>query len=212
MTLTLLQKSATAIAMAGIGLTWLHTDSAQAALFHFSFTTDQDGAGSFLLDTDTPVSSDIPALLFDADGTVSAEGLYYAGAVSNFTFSSPGAGSFPYPNLDFVVFPDVQTTPSTVLAGIGTLECSLPTNTCPFQLSVDYAGSLAALPGLSSDPNDYSLYSVVGYPEGDITFNELITSTNAAGVPEPTVLPGLVAAGAIGGFSRKRLQMRQKRV
>lgn len=211
MTLTLLQKSAMAIALAGVGLTCLHTDSAQAALLHYSFTTEQDGTGSFLLDTDTPISPDIPALLFDADNNVTAEGIYYAGAVSSFTFSSPGAGSFLYPNLDLVVFPDVQTTSSTVLAGIGTLECSLPTNTCPLQLSVDYQGSLAALPGLSSNPDDYFLYSVAGYPKGDITFNELIKSSNAVAVPEPTVVSGMLAAGAIGGVLHKRLRLRQKR-
>lgn len=212
MTLTLLQKSATAIAVAGIGLTCLHTDSAQAALLHFSFTTDGDGTGSFLLDTETPVSPDIAPPLFGPDGQLEGVGTYYGNAVSNFTFSSPGAGSFTYPNLDFVVFPSVPTVSgSSLVAGIGPLECSLSTNTCPIQLSVDYAGSPAALPSLSSNPNDYSLFDVLGYPDGDVTFDELVTSTNAAGVPEPTVLPGLVAAGAIGGFLRKRLQMRQKR-
>lgn len=211
MTLTLFQKSAVAIAVAGIGLTCLHTDSAQAALLHFSFTTDGDGTGSFLLDTETSVSPDIPAPLFDADGeTLLAEGVYYAGAVSNFSYSSPGAGNFAYPNLDFVVFPGVPAPPFPSFAAIGSLECTL-TPTCPIQISVDYAGSLAALPKLSDVPSDYTLIGAFGYPDGDLTFEERVTSTNAAGVPEPTVIPGVLAAGAIGGFLRKRLQLRQKR-
>ncbi|XGV98858.1 MAG: PEP-CTERM sorting domain-containing protein [Leptolyngbya sp. BL-A-14] len=213
MTLTLFQKTATTIAAAGLGLTCLHADAAQAALLHFSFTTDGDGTGSFLLNTDTVPSGFAPPL-FDEDGGVLDEGVYFPGAVSNFTFSSalPEAESFAYPNLniDFVVFPNTPFLQG-VTAGIGPLECSLPTNTCPIQLLVDYRGSLATLPKLSSDPNDYSLYSVFGYPDGDVTFNAKVTPSNAAGVPEPTVIPGVLAAGAIGGFVRRRLQMRQKR-
>ncbi len=213
MTFTLFQQSVAAIAIAGIGLTFLDTPSAQAALLHFSFATDGDGTGSFLLDTDTPVSPDLSVPLTDTDGNPipEAEGLYYGGAISNFSYSSPGAGSFAYSSLDFVVFPGVPAPPAPSFAAIGTLECTFTPN-CPIQLSVNYAGSLAALPKLSDAPGDYTLLVALGYPTGgELTFEEHVKSSNAAGVPEPSVLPGLIAAGAIGGFLRKRLQLRQKR-
>ena len=136
--------AATTLSFFAIGI-----NSAQAALLQFSFTTEnffntqETGSGSFLLDTETTVSSEIIAQLFDLTGQVFAEGLLYPDAVPNFFFSSPGAGTFNYATLDFVVFPTVSFVPGSVAGAIGLRQCSDPEADCPVSLALEYKGDLA---------------------------------------------------------------------
>ena len=199
--------AATTLSFFAIGI-----NSAQAALLQFSFTTEnffntqETGSGSFLLDTETTVSSEIIAQLFDLTGQVFAEGLLYPDAVSNFFFSSPGAGTFNYATLDFVVFPTVSFVPGSVAGAIGLRQCNDPEADCPTQLTLDYTGSLAELPTLSANPESYSLFDVSGYKAGgaEVTFIENVTSQSSTAVPAPAVFPGVLAAGALGAVYRKR--------
>ncbi len=193
--------AATTLSFFAIGI-----NSAQAALLQFSFTTDQEGSGSFLLDTETPVSSEIIPPLFDDTGEVFAEGTLYANAVSNFFFSSPGAGTFNYATLDFIVFPTVSYAPGSVAGAIGLRQCSDPDADCPIQLDLDYLGSLAELPTLSANSESYDLFAVFGYQAGvaGFTLDESITSQSSTAVPAPAVFPGVLAAGALGAVYRKR--------
>ena len=192
--------AATTLSFFAIGI-----NSAQAALLQFSFTTDQDGSGSFLLDTETPVSSEVIPLFDETGEELIGEGRNYPDAVSNFFFSSPGAGTFNYASVDFVLFP-----PNSVniysLGLIGPSQCSDPEADCPVNLALEYKGDLAELPTLSANPKSYDLFAVFGYQAGvaDFTFNEVITRQSATAVPAPAVFPGVLAAGALGAVYRKR--------
>jgi hypothetical protein len=194
-----------AIAVTTLSFFAIDINSAQAALLQFSFTTAQEGSGSFLLDTETPVSSEIIPQLVDGTGAI-AEGTLYANAVSNFFFSSPGAGTFNYSTLDFVLFPTVSFAPGSVAGAVGLRQCSDPEADCPIQLDLDYLGNLAELPTLSTDSKSYDLFAVFGYQAGvaDFTFVEDITGQLATAVPAPAVFPGVLAAGALGAVYRKR--------
>lgn len=192
--------AATTLSFFAIGI-----NSAQAALLQFSFTTDQDGVGSFLLDTETPVSSETIPLFDETGENLIGEGRNYPDAVSNFFFSSPGAGTFNYASVNFSLFPPNSVNKNS-LGLIGPSQCSDPEADCPVNLALDYNGDLAELPTLSANPKSYDLFAIFGYQAGvaDFTFDEKVTKQSATAVPAPAVFPGVLAAGALGAISRKR--------
>ena len=193
--------AATTLSFFAIGI-----NSAQAALLQFSFTTDQDGSGSFLLDTETPVSSEVIPLFDETGEELIGEGRNYPDAVSNFFFSSPGAGTFNYASVDFVLFPPNLVNKFS-RGVIGPSQCNDPAADCPIQLNLDYLGNLAEFPTLSANPENYDLFAVFGYRAGvaEFTFLEnIISPSSATAVPAPAVFPGVLAAGALGAVYRKR--------
>mgnify|MGYP000013173981 CR=1 FL=1 len=192
--------AATTLSFFAIGI-----NSAQAALLQFSFTTDQDGIGSFLLDTETPVSSKTIPLFDETGENLIGEGRNYPDAVSNFFFSSPGAGTLNYANVGFTLFPP-NLVNDYFFGTIGPSQCDDPEADCPVNVALEYTGDSAELPTLSTNPKSYDLFAIFGYQAGvaDFTFNESITSPSATAVPAPAVFPGVLAAGALGAVYRKR--------
>ncbi len=201
-------------AIAGVALTTatvLTSTAAQAALLKFNFTTDQGGSGSFVLNTETPLSLAIPPQL-DANGNVVALPVnVYANAVSSFSFSSPGAGSFQYDPIDFALLVSSPSLNSS-LGLIGSPACGDFSQDCPLQLEMIYRGAVANLPSLSIDPSNYFLFSVVAFKAFalEATFVEKITSTTATVIPTPALLPGLIGFSA--AVIRKRRAAAKERV
>ena len=201
--------AATTLSFFAIGI-----NSAQAALLQFSFTTknffniQETGSGSFLLDTETPASSEVIPLLDATGAEVVGEGREYRDAVSNFFFSSPGAGTFNYATLDLGVFFLFKPSASFPLpfGAISPRQCSDLESDCPIQVGLDYLGNLTEFPILSANPESYKLLNVIAFQAGvaKLTFDEVITSPSATAVPAPAVFPGVLAAGALGVVYRKR--------
>lgn len=199
-------------AIAGVALTTaavLPSSPAQAALLKFEFTTNQGGVGSFVLNTDTPLSSEVIPPLPDVDSNgnvVFVPGKLYASAVSSFSFSSPGAGALQYNQIDYVLFPSIPSFNGLPLAFISPRACGFPDQDCPMQLQVGYLGDVANLPDLPTDPLNYFLFNIAAYKaaEPGYTFFERVNSTTATVIPTPALLPGLIGF-SIGVLRKRRM-------
>lgn len=154
-------KKLVAVAMgSALSFTAMEASPAKAALLDFGFTTDNNGIGSFTLDTGTSLSS--------VDGSFVVQAFTYLNAISNFSFSSPSV-NFSSPSADFITrkysfgpipissFPAPLN--SSILSPSGCsvfvpLQGPLPDGVCETGLDFTYTGDSLQL---SSDPNSYSL-------------------------------------------------------
>ena len=183
----------------------ISTESVQAALLGFNFTTNSGGVGTFTLNTDTPPSTE-PAL-FRSTGLT---GILYPNAISNFSFSAD------YINLsnltsDWVIAPSITSDFIGFPANQGVLSganypsgCILAADSpCLFNVGVLYTGNLSELPKLSSNPNSYFKGSSIDFV--NTTTRQLLKSDNITNfqvvlsqpIPESNSVLSILVSGIV---------------
>ena len=186
---------------------------AEAARLKFTFTTEQGGVGSFILDTETEAvpESELPDFFTIREGNQA-----YLNAVSDFSFSSPYL-NFENLDADYGVFPAVDfgpllgapDTPGVYTAVYTPAGCLFePFVFCPTEFPIAYTGNLSELPDLADDPSAYAEgFDIASVdPIGNISSDPL-TSFSVESVPEPASIAGVLLLGVISlsGSLRKRL-------
>lgn len=187
------------------------TAPATAASLDFSFTTASGGTGSFTLDTDTAPGSE-PAFFF-VQGQPLQEGFGYAGAVSDFSFSSQ-ATSLSNLTGDINVYPTVNTSEFSADDGVLSLlfgPSGRSADENPLvEIALVYLGNVSELPVLSDEPSSYSsLFGIQVYGNDTVIVDELITEYQV--VPEPGSVLGTLALGIGGAGLLLKRQMNRKK-
>lgn len=191
-----------AFSAACVAMGTVASDSAQAALLDFSFTTTSGATGTFTLDTDTPASP-VPSLGIPSPDI---SGILYPNAVSSFSFSSPDKPQLNVSNqvADWEVIPNIPTIPNGNLSGlVFPSGCSAQAPfTCLVNIGVLYTGDPSELSdnpelysiGLGSDTfdstNNFDSFGIEQFTEYKVVRRET--------VPEPNSILGTLAISIYG--------------